>query len=88
MEVHANSATPELHALRLQPQALFPTLLAKQGDPTPGTHYAVPRQSDSPLQRPDGQARCPRESSGFGHLAVRNHLPSRHSGNYCTKKSK
>jgi hypothetical protein len=82
MEIHSDPAPSEGHALHAQPQALFLAVFTRQGDPTARSHHAMPRKPSPPVQCSYGQTRGAREASGFGHLAVRDHPPTRHIGNH------
>jgi hypothetical protein len=79
MEVHSDPTAAEGDAFHAQPQALLPTVVTRQCDLATGCHYAMPRESDLPVQRSYGQARSARESRGGGDLTVRDHFPSRDS---------
>jgi hypothetical protein len=79
MEVHSDPAPPEGHALHGKSQALFPSVLPGQRDPTPGGHDPMPRQALLPVQRSHGQTRCARVSGDLGHLTIGDHPPSRNS---------
>lgn len=87
MAVHPHAAGPEAHSLAPQAAPLLDARGAVQGDPPPGGHDPVPRETLTVLEGEDRQSRGMRIAQRGRDLAVGHYTARRDPGDKTTEPS-